>query len=117
MQEALPVVEFEFYGNAYLGSAIPEKTFSGVAARAEAMLQQMERQYQVRAWGEESRKMAICAIAECLYEADRRRGIRSANIGGVAVQYAEKEDSQKELWREVYRCAAIYLDIYRGAGQ
>ena len=108
------MVEFDFYVNAYLGSAIPETAFSGMAARAQAILQRFTQIYQIRTWGEDSEKMAVCAMAEALYERQRRRGIRSANVGNVSVQYVDEVFSDKALQRELYHRANIYLDIYRG---
>jgi len=108
------MVEYDFYVNAYLGSTIPESAFSGMAAHAEAILQWFEQVYQVQSWGEDSEKMAICAMAEALYEQQRHRGIHSANVGNVSVRYVDGVSSDKALWRELYRRANIYLDIYRG---
>lgn len=108
------MVEYDFYVNAYLGSTIPESNFSGVAARAEAILKRFQKLYQVQSWGENSEKMAVCTMAEALYENQRRRGVRSANVGNVSVQYVDDVFSDKSLWRELYRRASIYLDIYRG---
>ena len=108
------MVEYDFYVNDYLGSAIPETAFSGMAAKAQAILQRFTQIYQVRTWGENSEKMAVCAMAETLYEGQRRKGIRSANVGDVSVQYVDTIASDKTLWRELYHRANIYLDIYRG---
>lgn len=108
------MVEYDFYINAYLGSTIPESAFSGMAARAEAILQRFQQLYQVHSWGEDSEKMAVCAMAEALYEQQHRKGIRSANVGNVSVQYVDGISSDKALWKELYRRANIYLDIYRG---
>ena len=46
------MVGFDFYTHEYLGSAIPEKAFSGVAARAEAVLARFKRIYRVESDGE-----------------------------------------------------------------
>ena len=107
------MVEFDFYVNSYLGSKIPEKAFPAVAAQAAAALCRMEKIYRVQAWGEDSRKMAVCAMAETLYDAERRHGLRSAGVGNVSVQY--RDETAGTLWRELYNKAGIYLDIYRGA--
>ena len=45
------MVDYEFYVNDYLGSAIPEKAFSGVAAQAQHWLQKFEFLYRVEASG------------------------------------------------------------------
>ena len=58
----------------------------------------------------DARAMALCAMAEALYRGAGSQGIASTSIGGVRVQY--REDGK--LWQKMYRCAGIYLDIYRG---
>ena len=106
------MVKYEFYVNQYLGSAIPEKAFSGMAARAEQALRRFKQIYRVESSGREAESMAICAMAESLWQ-NRNKGLTSANIGSVSVQY---ETDRKALRRELYEKACIYLDIYRGVG-
>lgn len=107
------MVDFEFYRNGYLGSIIPEKQFSAVAGRAEAELKRLQRCYRVSSSGSDSENMAICAMAEALFRAQGRQGISTASVGSVSVRYQDT-DPEKALRRELYRCAGIYLDIYRG---
>lgn len=110
------MVDYGFYVNQYLGSQIPEKAFSGAAKQAEAALERFRRIYQVSDSGEESRNMAVCAMAEVVYAGSRRRsGVTSASVGSVSVRYEDGERADKALWRELYQRASIYLDIYRGA--
>ena len=106
------MVEYEFYVNCYLGSAIPEKAFSGLASQAQQYLQRLKGTYRVESSGEdaEAENMALCAMAETLW-ARRNAGIASASVGSVTVHYAEDQPS---LTRELYEKAATYLDIYRG---
>lgn len=106
------MVKYEFYVNQYLGSHIPEKSFSGVAAQAERVLNRLKQTYQVKSSGQEAEAMAICAMAETLWQ-NRNKGLTSANIGSVSVRY---ETDRKTLRRELYDKACIYLDIYRGVG-
>ena len=106
------MVKFEFYVNRYLGSFIPEKAFSGVAAQAERVLTKFKQVYRVESSGQEAEAMAICAMAETLWQ-NRNKGMTSANIGSVSVRY---ETDRKQLRRELYEKACIYLDIYRGVG-
>ena len=106
------MVNYEFYVNQYLGSFIPEKAFSGMAARAEQVLKRFKQVYRVESSGQEAESMAICAMAETLWQ-NRNRGLTSANIGSVSVQY---ETDRKALRRELFDKAGIYLDIYRGVG-
>lgn len=106
------MADFDFYVNTYLGDRIQEKAFPALAKRAESILQSFEGKYQVTG-GEESRKMAICAMAECIQEHDRRSRHSAASVGSVSVRYEKPRES---LERQLYRAAGIYLDIYRGVG-
>ena len=106
------MVTFDFYQNSYLGSAIPENAFSGVAAQATAALARLKRTFKVESQGDEAESLAVCAMAEAIYaQKDCAPGVTAATLGSVSVRY---EDAAKELSRELYRRAGIYLDIYRG---
>lgn len=106
------MVDFEFYVNCYLGSAIPEKAFSGMAAQAQQYLDWFKCVYRVESSGVEAESMALCAMAETLWSR-RNTGLSSASLGSVSVQYAKERPS---LTRELYDKARIYVDIYRGVG-
>lgn len=106
------MVKYEFYVNQYLGSAIPEKAFPGMAAQAWRVLTKFKQVYRVESSGQEAESLAICAMAESLWQ-NKNRGLASANIGSVSVRY---ETDRKQLCRELYEKACIYLDIYRGVG-
>ena len=111
----MPMADFAFYTDIYLGSAIPEKAFPGMAQRARESLDRLQRIYQVTVPGEDSRKMAICAMAEALYAHSKRRGgVTAATAGEVSVRYEESSRADRQLQRELYEKASIYLDIYRG---
>lgn len=106
------MIDYDFYANSYLGSAIPEKSFSGVAARAADALAALRRRYRVMAADEVSEKMALCAIAELLYSlSGRKAGVTAATVGGVSVRYENSAGVERQLLQR----AGIYLDIYRGA--
>ena len=107
------MANYEFYVNQYLGSVIPEKAFSGVAAQAAQVLHRLKQTYRVESSGPEAEAMAVCAMAETLWQ-NRNQGLTSANIGSVSVQY---ETDRKALRRALYDRACIYLDIYRGVGE
>lgn len=106
------MVDYDFYVNHYLGSAIPEKAFSGMAAQAAQVLGRLKQTYRVESSGQEAEAMAVCAMAETLWQ-NRNRGLSAANIGSVSVRY---ETDRNALRRELYDKARIYLDIYRGVG-
>ena len=105
--------DFTFYTDSYLGCRIPEKQFAASMARASEALACFRRIYTVSG-GAEEQKLALCAMAEAVYDAQRRGGVVSASAGSVAVRYRDAEEAQ--LWRELYERARIYLDIYRGVG-
>ena len=114
----MSMADFAYYTDAYLGTAIPEKAFPGMARRAEEALQRLQRVYQVKVPGEDSRKMAICAMAEACYAASKRRsGVTSASVGEVSVHYGNSESSDKALQRQLYEKASVYLEISRGVGK
>ena len=106
------MISYEFYVNSYMGTDIPEKAFDALAAKAADALKRMERIYRVEGTAVEH-AMAICAMAEVLRAwQNRPAGIRSESVGNCATQYAD--DGERLLSRELYRKAAVYLDIYRG---
>ena len=111
----MPMADFAFYKDVYLGELIPEKAFPGMALRAKEYLQRLQRIYQVTAAGEESLKMAICAVAETIYAHSKRRGgVSAASVGQVSVHYEDSDQAERLLQRELYGKAAIYLEISRG---
>ena len=109
------MADYAFYKSVYLGAAIPEKAFPGMVQRAREVLHRFQRIYQVEVSGEDSLKMAICAMAESLYAASKRRGgLTAASVGEVSVRYEGAESSGRALQRELYEKASIYLEISRG---
>ena len=106
------MADYEFYRNAYLGSQIPEKAFPEAEARAAAFLRYLQRHFQVDSSGEQAEKMAVCAMAEGVYNHEKRGNITSASAGSVSVHY--RGGSEKNLRRDLLQRAAIYLDICRG---
>ena len=107
------MIDYDFYVNTYLRSAIPEKAFPAALARATDALQQIRRNYQVVPTDAVSEQMALCAMAETVYRfAAVKPGISAATVGGVSVRY---DNSAGNLPRQLLQKARIYLDIYRGA--
>ena len=110
-----PMADFAFYRDVYIGDLIPEKAFSGMTLQAKAYLQRLQRIYRVTAPGEESLKMAVCAVAEALYAHSKRRGgVTAATVGQVSVRYEGSDRADSLLQRELYERASIYLEISRG---
>ena len=109
------MADFGFYKDVFLGELIPEKSFASCAQRAREVLQGYERDYRVHVPGEDSYRMAICAMAETLYAYSKRRtGVDSASVGEVSVHYEGSDSSHKTMLRQLYQKASIYLDITRG---
>ena len=107
--------DFCFYKDVFLGELIPEKSFASLAQRAREVLRQFERVYRVNVPGEDSYRMAICAMAETLYTYSKRSaGMTAASVGEVSVRYESGDNARENLQRELYRKASIYLDITRG---
>lgn len=106
------MTDYSFYTGVYLGSSISEKAFPSLLAGAEAFLDRLKGCCRVEAAGEDSEKMALCAMAEALQRVRSRQGIKSTGVGGVSVSY----ETGGGLNRALYEAAAVYLDIYRGVG-
>lgn len=120
------MVDFNFYQDSYKGVCITGEDWPAYERRATDQLERYKRVYAVTAPGPDSEAMAVCAMAEALYSFDlllsgQGGPVQSASIGSVSVSYggsaAQSLDlSPKGQARELYRCACLYLDIYRGVG-
>lgn len=117
------MADYEFYASVYMGDSIPENEFPRLAKRAGEQLSRYKRIYTVTAPEQTSEDMAICAMADALayYEAAQNGTggpVSAASIGSVSVSYSGSanaaDTSQAAQARELYRCAKLYLDIYRG---
>lgn len=114
--------DYKFYLTEYMGDSIPEKLFPRLARRAWEQLSKYKRMYTVSAPEENSETMAVCAIADALYYfecAQNGEGgaVSAASIGSVSVSYVNGsavDVSPKAQEAELWRCACLYLDIYRG---
>lgn len=118
------MVSFEFYMSRYHGGSIHSQEWHTFEKRAADQLARYKRIYTVTAPDEEAEAMAICAMADALaYFTAAQNGtggpVSSVSIGSVSVSYASASGnsvnlSQKGQARELFRCASLYLDIYRG---
>ncbi|HCI63579.1 MAG TPA: hypothetical protein DFH97_00745 [Clostridiales bacterium] len=114
--------DYQFYIQDYLGSAISEEDFPRLCKRAGEVLARYKRIYTVTEPESGAEKMAVCAMTDALsgFEAIQNGeagAIQSAAIGSVSVNYGTStavDISPKGQARELYRCASLYLDIYRG---
>ena len=109
------MADFTFYTDVYMGELIPEKAFPGMALRAQEYLQRLQRIYRVSVPGEDSLKMAVCAVAEAIFAHSKHRGgVTAASVGQVSVRYDLSDRADTVLQRQLYEKASIYLDICRG---
>ncbi len=118
------MVDYSFYLNDYHGRTVPAEDWDGYAARAADQLARYKRWYTVTAPDENAESMAVCAMVEALHGfeliANGEGGaVQSASIGSVSVSYGTGGSSAVDVTpkgqaKELYRCACLYLDIYRG---
>ena len=106
------MVTYDFYKNIYLGSQLSETAFPGCVARAEDWLSKLERTCRTAPYGENSRQMALCAVAELLESFGDHRQISQMSVGDVSVRY--DENAQSDFYRQLRQRVACYLKIKRG---
>ena len=104
------MTDFNFYSETYCGSLIPADAWDAVCRDAEAQMNRYERIYHVSYPQTGSRNMAVCAMAEALYEQSVSVGNVSENRAAVAAP----DTSAAAQAAELYRRAGLYADIYRG---
>lgn len=113
-----PYVDYKYYAEAFLGTAIPEPSFPALEKKAEAFLHRIT-------FGRVKRlpeipkevKDAICAMAEYNFQADKKTpGVKSENIDGYSVSYGDSTETSRNT--ELYGVAKNYLSdtglLYRG---
>ena len=117
------MVTFEFYRDSYGGDSVPQEEFAACARDAQAQLDRYQQIYTVSSRGENSEEMALCAMIDALYffscAANGESGAASVSVGSVSssrAQGAQPDLSPAAQSRELYRCACLYLDIFRGGG-
>ena len=120
--------DYEFYRSRYNGGSIPDDEWPEYSTRAEAILYRYKRIYTVTVPQEEpdGEKLAVCAMAEALYNFDLIANgeggpVQSASIGSVSTSFGASSADAVDMSpagqaKELYRCASMYLDIYRGVG-
>ena len=122
------ITDYEFYTIRYNGGSIPGDEWADYETRAMAQLNRYKRIYTVKVPQDEpdAEKMAVCAMADAMHSfgliANGEGGpVQSASIGSVSTSFgasgADAVDvSPAGQAKELYRCASMYLDIYRGVG-
>lgn len=122
------MVEYVFYAATYQGECVSEELWPVYETRAAVQLAKYKRAYAVSApeGALDAESMAVCAMADALYGFDLLANgeggpVRSTSIGSVSVSYGGTSEAAIDISsagqaKELYRCACLYLDIYRGAG-
>ena len=122
------MVTHEFYTGTFHGGSISANDWPTYEARAAAQLARYKRIYTVTAPEDSANaeSMAICAMAEALQGVDliangEGGAIQSASIGSVSTGYGNAGSQAVDMTpkgqaKELYRCACLYLEIYRGVG-
>ena len=118
--------DYEFYKCRYIGGSISYEEWPEYETRAMAILYRYKRIYTVTVpdYEPEAEKLAVCAMADALHSFDviangEGGPVKSASIGSVSVGYGSTDAvdvSPAGQAKELYRCASMYLDIYRGVG-
>ena len=120
--------DYEFYRSRYNGGPIPYDNWQEYSTRAEAILYRYKRIYTVTVpdYEPEAEKLAVCAMAEALHSFDLIANgeggpVQSASIGSVSTSFGASSADAVDMSpagqaKELYRCASLYLDIYRGVG-
>ena len=116
------MIGYDFYTGVYGGCSIDVDEWRFYAKRAGEQLCQYKRMYSVVAPEENSEALAVCAMADALaYFAAAQNGaggaVSSASIGSVSVSYGGRQTvdlSPRGQAAELFRCACLYLEIYRG---
>ena len=118
--------DYELDRSRYNGGSIPDDEWADYETRAMAQLNRYKRIYTVKVPQDEpdAEKMAVCAMADAMHSFDLIANgeggpVQSASIGSVSVSYGSTDAvdvSPAGQAKELYRCASLYLDIYRGVG-
>ena len=104
------MTDFNFYSETYCGSLIPADAWDAVCRDAEAQMNRYERIYHVSYPQTGSRNMAVCAMAEALYEfaqlQDAGGAVQSVSVGNVSenrAAVAAPDTSAAAQAAELYR--------------
>lgn len=122
------MIDYEFFKGRYRGGSITMEEWPAYEARAAEQLARYKRIYTVTVpdYEPDAEALAICAMAEALQSFDliangEGGAVQSAAIGSVSVGYGSAGTQAVDVTpsgqaKELYRCACLYLDIYRGVG-
>lgn len=109
------MVSYDFYKNDYMGQDIQDWNWPKACFRAEEKLEALERKYTLIPYGPNSRKMAVCAIAELTNFFRRDFLITQERLGDMNVEYDPEAD--KKLQKRILQNIEGYFYRYRGVRQ
>ena len=120
------MVDYKFYTDIFHGGSIAAAEWPAYERAAADHLARYKRIYTVTEpeGTEDAEAMAICAMAEALHGFDliangEGGAIQSASIGSVSTSWGSSGTDAVDISpaaqaKELYRCACLYLEIYRG---
>lgn len=120
------MVDHKFYTDTFHGGSIAAAEWPAYERTAASVLTRYKRIYTVTVPEDapDAESMAICAMAEALYSFDliangESGPVQAASIGSVSTSYGGSgvstvDTSPAAQAKELYRCACLYLEIYRG---
>lgn len=117
-------VDYEFYTGDYKGTVMPSSAFDRKSVNAEAFVNYITfgriHKYDLRPEDLTAVKMAICAVAEVQFIADKHKDIKSENNDGYSVTFVNTSDSAVRsraasaadmyLCETTLRCRAVDYD-------
>lgn len=119
------MVSYNSYMNTCRSGSISVEEWPDYEHRAADQLARYKRIYTVTVPDEDAESVAICAMADALHSFDLIANgeggpVQSASIGSVSASYGSVANaidiSPAGQAKELFRCACLYLDIYRGVG-
>ena len=103
--------DYSFYQEVYEGTLLSEPRFRTLSLRGKEWLEKLERCCRVIPYGTDSRKMAICALAETMAVWEQKHSCLEESIGAVRVRYQQND---APLQRQLLQNVSGYMEIYRG---
>ena len=103
---------YNTYNNGYAG-VIPSDSFGMYAAKARYQIEAMLTSDQAEAHTEIIR-LCICEVADKLYEDAKKQGIKSENIDGYSVTYADSANAKKDVKNIIIRWLGDTGLLYTG---
>lgn len=118
------MVDYSFYTETFRGSSLTADEWPAFEARATNQLDRYKRVFTVTAPDANAESMAICAMADAMaFFVAVQNGtggpVSSVSVGSISTSYGSAVNNSVDLSpkgqaAELYRCASMYLDIYRG---